>query len=504
MHVKNQSKANYCNIPLWWDKGYTGKGVKIAVLETPGGHGGSVADIVRQVAPEAEMLHRPQPSRKLVSNRLTPDSYKQLKAHYESLVAEGVNIVAMSLAGSDSPDIEQLIRDILISNGITLFTSAGNSDERGLSEAATTSAWISVGACDMVKGKPKKTGYSSVGKELDVCGFSNIYSSTGGYLTGTSFSNPWVTGMAALWFQRFKKQYNRYPTWDETYEFVTTNTEDLETEGHDLNTGYGLFVLPKELLETEEKKPMAMVIEIDPGHGGNDPGAVGALRTQEKDVTLMISKRVAEILRAAGADARLTRDNDKHFSTNLSTDLSARAKIANQVGAAVFVSIHCNSSTNWSATGTESYHYPGSTEGKKLAECLQKALVPTLGTKDRKVKEENFAVLRETNMPAALVELAFISNPQEEELLRDPVFQEKAAQAIAKGIGDYLGIDVALPKATMFSDVPPEHWAVESIERRAKDGIMAGYRDGTFKPEEVVTRAQLAVVVDRVLKMLGR
>lgn len=243
---------------------------------------------------------------------------------------------------------------------------------------------------------------------------------------------------------------------------------------------------------------------IDPGHGGRDPGAIGPTGLQEKVITLPVAKRVAEILQGAGIDARLTRDSDKHFATSLSADLSARAKIANQAGASVFVSIHCNSSTNWSATGTETYHFPGSAEGQRLAGCLQRQLVTTLGLKDRGVKQENFAVLRESAMPAALVELAFISNPQEEEVLKSAEAQEKAAWAIAQGIGEYLGVEVTPPVATMFKDVPADHWAVESIERLAKLGIMAGHQDGAFRPDESVSRAQVAVIVDRAMKALGR
>ncbi len=182
---------------------------------------------------------------------------------------------------------------------------------------------------------------------------------------------------------------------------------------------------------------------IDAGHGGRDPGAVGPSGVQEKVVTLAVAQKVAGILRSAGIEVLLTRDADKHLGSTTGADLSARAKIANQAGVDCFVSIHCNSASNNSAQGTETYCYKGANEARKLAEAIQKYLIGALGRPDRGVKEANFAVLRETAMPAVLAELAFISNPTEEDLLENPNFQEKAAQAIAQGIADYLGVKLA-------------------------------------------------------------
>ncbi len=185
---------------------------------------------------------------------------------------------------------------------------------------------------------------------------------------------------------------------------------------------------------------MTFKVCIDPGHGGKDPGAVGPTGLQEKIVTLAVAQKVAGILRGAGIDVILTRDTDKHLGSTIGADLSARAMVANQAGVGCFVSVHCNSASDSNAQGTETFCYNGATEGRKLAGLIQKHLVVALGRPDRGVKEANFAVLRETKMPAALVELAFISNPTEEGLLKNPQFQEKAALAIAQGVADYLGV----------------------------------------------------------------
>jgi N-acetylmuramoyl-L-alanine amidase len=181
-------------------------------------------------------------------------------------------------------------------------------------------------------------------------------------------------------------------------------------------------------------------IVLDPGHGGNDPGAIGPHGVEEKWVTLPIALKAADILRQQGANVIMTRTVDAN------PDLLARPELANDNNADVFVSIHANWIRNSSIGGTGTYTYapPGTPLGQQrtarlhLASCLQDDLVKTLGLHDSGVIEDNFAVLRCTTMPAALVEVAFISNSWEERLLGDSNFQQQAAAAIASGITRFL------------------------------------------------------------------
>jgi N-acetylmuramoyl-L-alanine amidase len=181
-------------------------------------------------------------------------------------------------------------------------------------------------------------------------------------------------------------------------------------------------------------------IVLDPGHGGNDPGAIGRNGTKEKNVNLAIAAKAAEILRQQGAEVIMTREGD----TN--PGLYDRSDIANNASADVFVSIHSNSSTKSSMAGTGTYTYaPADSElGRQrdarlhLASCLQEALVAALGLKSNGIFENRFAVVRTANMPAALVEVAFLSNSREERLLGDSNFQQQAAAAIASGITRFL------------------------------------------------------------------
>ncbi|MBS3899480.1 MAG: SH3 domain-containing protein [Dethiobacter sp.] len=175
------------------------------------------------------------------------------------------------------------------------------------------------------------------------------------------------------------------------------------------------------------------VIVIDPGHGGS-PGAVGPTGLMEKEVVLDVSLRVAEMLRQAGATVILTRDNDSIVS------LPQRVNIAAAANAHIFVSIHTNAHTNTAVGGTETYFFQNNataTASRLLAEYLQKELVQALGLRDIGVKHGNFHVIRETTMPSVLLELAFISNAQEEALMRTNDFRQNSANAIFRGIAAY-------------------------------------------------------------------
>ncbi|WP_408643052.1 N-acetylmuramoyl-L-alanine amidase family protein [Thermosinus carboxydivorans] len=182
------------------------------------------------------------------------------------------------------------------------------------------------------------------------------------------------------------------------------------------------------------------VIAIDPGHGGSDPGAIGLGKTQEKVITLAVAKQVQALLEKAGAKVLMTRQDDRDvFGPNATAveELKARTSIANNKKADVFVSIHINSFTNSAAGGTATYYYQKTPYDMLLAQNLQSALLEAGGLQDRGANPANFYVIKRTIMPAALVELAFISNPEEEKLLNTPQFQQKMAQGIVQGLNRF-------------------------------------------------------------------
>jgi len=175
------------------------------------------------------------------------------------------------------------------------------------------------------------------------------------------------------------------------------------------------------------------IIVIDAGHGGKDPGAVGAGGLKEKEVTLDIALRVYQLLKTnTKARVYLTRDKDQYVSLN------ERSAMANSLGADTFISIHINAAENGIEKGIETYaHYNSPEEAWALGWYIQESLVKELGLSNRGLKADNFHVVRETKMKSVLLEIGFISDRAEENLLKQSSTREKAARAIYQGILTY-------------------------------------------------------------------
>lgn len=181
---------------------------------------------------------------------------------------------------------------------------------------------------------------------------------------------------------------------------------------------------------------------LDAGHGGHDPGALGN-DLREKDINLSVALKVGNILINHSVNVNYSR------TTDVFVELAERARKANNYNADIFVSLHCNAFDNPSAKGVETYSYPGSSNGAKLAKLLQSSIVSSgVYTVDRGTKTANFAVLRLTNMPAALVEMGFITNGEDANILKNR--QEDLAIAIAKGILSYFGIPYKDSVTTLY------------------------------------------------------
>ncbi|MDR3600589.1 MAG: N-acetylmuramoyl-L-alanine amidase [Desulfosporosinus sp.] len=184
-------------------------------------------------------------------------------------------------------------------------------------------------------------------------------------------------------------------------------------------------------------------IMLDPGHGGPDTGAIGPNNTYEKNNTLAIALALNDILKEAGANVILTRDTDVSPATadySETADLQARVDLANKDNPDIFVCIHNDSFTNPDVQGTSTYYSddnPKENESIQLANSIQGAVIDTVNTKNRGVKDAAFYVLRKTTMPSILLEAAFISSPYEEARLQNPTFQKNLATAIFHGIYNY-------------------------------------------------------------------
>ncbi|AVP55443.1 N-acetylmuramoyl-L-alanine amidase [Clostridium tetani] len=202
---------------------------------------------------------------------------------------------------------------------------------------------------------------------------------------------------------------------------------------------------PKEVILTllvTNKGNGKHIVCIDPGHGGYDSGAVGPTGIKEKDIALKVAQKTGKILENKGVKVVYTRTSDKvSWPSSEGLDLKKRTEIANSMNPNYFVSIHCNSANNIpSAKGTETYYSRGSVLGQKLATNVQNELIKNLGTINRGTKTANFYVIRNSNCPAILAELEFISNTEGEQNLNNEEFQDKCAQSIANGILKSLGL----------------------------------------------------------------
>ncbi|MGH9196498.1 MAG: N-acetylmuramoyl-L-alanine amidase, partial [Acidimicrobiia bacterium] len=165
---------------------------------------------------------------------------------------------------------------------------------------------------------------------------------------------------------------------------------------------------------------------IDPGHGGTDPGAIGPTGLQEKEVTLDVGLQLRDWLQFFGAKVAMSR------MTDIFVPLTTRAELANNFGADRFSSIHMNAFTDPAANGTETYVVPNPRPVTMyLGHLKLKFLLWYLGLRDRGLRFASFTVLVQTRMPASLSESAFISNPAEEMLLRDPGVRSSIAEAHA-------------------------------------------------------------------------
>ncbi|HOO55950.1 MAG TPA: N-acetylmuramoyl-L-alanine amidase [bacterium] len=189
------------------------------------------------------------------------------------------------------------------------------------------------------------------------------------------------------------------------------------------------------LLTVFQSSLYKQVIAVDAGHGGKDPGAQkGGI--DEKDINLDVAMRLKKLLEAAGVKVVMTRTKDEYVL------LKERASIANRAGAKLFISIHANALENHEkrlhCRGAQMMHYSGSS--KKFAQTVMKELVGAealtdFGTFERK----NLVVLKETRMKAVLAELAFMTHPDDMELLKNDIFKENAARGLYNGLQEYLG-----------------------------------------------------------------
>lgn len=185
------------------------------------------------------------------------------------------------------------------------------------------------------------------------------------------------------------------------------------------------------------------VIAVDAGHGGPDGGAVSKEGLVEKEVNLAISLYLRDYLQQAGALVVMTREDDrdlasevtKGYSKRKTEDLLTRVSLIEKQKSDMSISIHLNSIPSSKWKGAQSFYFPTNAEGKRLAESIQHEIRTNLNNTDRLPQtEDEFYLLKTLSIPAVLVEVGFLSNPDEARLMADSVYQKKVAESIYRGI----------------------------------------------------------------------
>ena len=231
-------------------------------------------------------------------------------------------------------------------------------------------------------------------------------------------------------------------------------------------------------------------IGIDPGHGGSDPGALAVNGLQEKEVTLAVSLVLQQLLQAAGVEVIMSRTGDQDVS------LADRVALFNRENVDLIMSIHVNSAGTPEPNYISTFILAAGGQAEKIALLLQPQLVAATGWPDGGVREANFYILRETDAPAVLAEMGFISNPATADILATQAGQQTLARAIFRGLALYLDLQLSEPR-----DIQG-HWAEAAIRQVMAAGVMGGYPDGSFRPDQAATRAELAAALARVLQKL--
>lgn len=185
-------------------------------------------------------------------------------------------------------------------------------------------------------------------------------------------------------------------------------------------------------------------VVIDAGHGGIDPGAKSRLGLLEKELNLAVALKLKRHLSMVGVYCMMIRETDRDFAdsngdftTKKKRDLSYRTRTANRSGADIYLSIHANSFPQSIYRGAQTFYEKSDSQSRFLAEAIQYQMVKRLGPNRRRAKTGDYRVLNDTVMPGAMIEIGFVSNPEEAQVLGDDRYRERIAKAIFHGVIDY-------------------------------------------------------------------
>ena len=234
-------------------------------------------------------------------------------------------------------------------------------------------------------------------------------------------------------------------------DFLRKLNDRLERKSRLIGIGMAVLVLAAacyfargsfwEMTSGKSEKSTSRLVIIDAGHGGNDPGKIGVDGTQEKELNLIIAKKLKVLLEQQDLEVIMTRENDKGLydataSNKKVQDMKRRCEMINEEQPACVISIHQNSYHEEAIHGAQVFYYGTSADSKTLAEKIQEELVSFVEPENhRKAKaNDTYYLLKKTQVPVVIVECGFLSNWEESEKLKNEQYQDKLAWAIHLGV----------------------------------------------------------------------
>lgn len=253
-------------------------------------------------------------------------------------------------------------------------------------------------------------------------------------------------------------------------------------------------------------------IALDAGHGINTPGK----RTPDGEREWAFNNKVLLATQAKLSNyqgVQILRLDDPTGRTDV--PLKTRTDKANHWKADVLVSIHHNAlAGKWgSHGGVETFtmdHPRANPASPVIASLVNPRIVKAMGLRNRGLKKDNLHMLRESNMPAILTEGGFMDSTVDIKALRSDAKLKAQGEAIADGLIEYFKLKPkqstpkpSQPKSdTRYSDVPKNHSAYDALERLSEAGVITGYPDGTYRPNDSLTRSHIAIIIDRLIRHL--
>lgn len=207
-----------------------------------------------------------------------------------------------------------------------------------------------------------------------------------------------------------------------------------------------VYNYPSKSVQTASITNAKKTIVIDAGHGGFDPGKIGYDDLFEKDINLSIAKKLEQYFTQAGYTVIMTRTEDKATAHTKNEDMENRVKVVNSSKADLLISIHQNSFTDPKVYGSQVFYYENSQKSESLAKNIQDEINLEIKTERprKSALNDSYYILKQTNIPAVIVECGFLSNPEENEKLSSDEYQDKMAWSIYMGTTNYFKNDEGL------------------------------------------------------------